>query len=125
MSNIEIIEKAPIRIPKHRRFDIWVEAKRRGITNQEIAARLGISEVRLNQHIHEWKEDGTFDRYLFSEWLIKYDALTERDDLKTTFQALTNMLMKRMKEQVELQGDVEYILKWADETESQRTSETI
>lgn len=99
----ETSEKTPIRTPKARRFDIWVEAKRKGIPNREIAAQLGISERLLDKHIRVWKDDGTFDKYLLCEWLIVYDALNEKDDLKTTFQALTQMLMKRMKEQSEIE----------------------
>lgn len=108
----EITEKPPIPIPKWKRFQVYIELKIKGYTNAKIAEVMGISERRLDQHIMQWKDDGTLDKYVFSEWLITYHALQEDGDLKTTFNALTNMLIRRMKEDVQLQGAIEYVLRW-------------
>ena len=99
----ENTEKKLFRIPKYKRFEVYVEGKRNGLTNARIAELIGITERMLDRHIAQWKEDGSWDKWLFSEWIITYDQLHQQEDLKTVFDALTKFLLKRMKEQSEVE----------------------
>jgi len=99
----ESSEKKVFRIPKYKRFEVYVEGKRHGLTNARIAELIGISERMLDRHIAQWKEDGSWDKWVFAEWIITYDQLHQQEDLKTVFEALTKFLLKRMKDQSEVE----------------------
>lgn len=116
----EMLEKKPFRIPKAKRFEVYIEMKRQGKINSEIADALGISERQLDRHIAEWKENGTLDNWILSEWIITYDTLQEeKGGTKETFKGLTKWLLKRMKEQseVELKGSPKLMVEIIDNTQ--------
>lgn len=128
----EMSEKKPFRVPKFKRFEVYVELKRQGKPNREIADAIGISERQLDRHISKWKDDGTLDKWILAEWIITYDALQEeKGGLKATFKGLTMWLLKRMKQQseIEVKGTPKFIVEIVDydgqsETESQTSPET-
>ncbi len=112
----EMAEKKPLKAPKYRRFDLWIGYKEDGLTNAEAAAQMGISERQLQRHINIWKEDGTLDNYYLSEWVITKAALRDNEELKTVFQELTKLILKRMKERQELEvkGQPRFIVEVVD-----------
>jgi len=121
----EMAEKPPVKAPKFRRFDLWIQYKEDGLTNAETALRMGLSERQLQRHILQWKEDGTLDNYYLSEWVITKAALRDNDDLKPVFQELTKLILKRMKEQLEVQGDVRIDLAWEKEESQSNIALTV
>lgn len=97
-------ENKPVRLPKTRRFEVYTELKRQGKTNRVIAEAMGISERMLDRHISEWKENGILDNWILSEWMITKAALgQDQGGIKEVFKALTQWLLKRMKQQTELE----------------------
>jgi len=100
----------PERLRKQLRLIKLIEGMREGKRFSAIASTCGVSEKTIDRDFHEWKENGGFDKWLVTEFMILHDDETQKQEASQAYRVIADLLKKRLKEQVEVEGTHKVII---------------
>lgn len=110
------------KLKKQLRFLKLIDGMREGKTFQAIADECGCSYHTVERDFWDWKDKGGFDKWLVTEFMILHDAELQKEGRNDAYRVIADLLKKRVKEEVELQGVAGIVLEWARASDSQSST---
>jgi len=90
------------RLKKPLRFIKLIEGMREGKTFGVIAEECNVSLKTIERDFWEWKNNGGFDKWLATEFMLLHDAETQKEGRSDAYRVIADLLKKRLKEQSEV-----------------------
>jgi len=118
----EIVRKKALK--KALRFQKLIEGMRTGKTFGQIAEECQCSYKTIERDFWEWKDNGGFDKWLVTEFMILHDVETQKEDSGQAYRVIADLLKKRLKElsEVEIKGIPHVIVEVLDNVQPKNES---
>ena len=121
----EIVRKKALK--KALRFQKLIEGMRTGKTFGQIAEECQCSYKTIERDFWEWKDNGGFDKWLVTEFMILHDVETQKEDSGQAYRVIADLLKKRLKElsEVEIKSIPKLIVEVVDNAHPKNGSDDI
>jgi hypothetical protein len=114
-------------LKKALRFQKLIEGMRTGKTFGQIAEECQCSYKTIERDFWEWKDNGGFDKWLVTEFMILHDVETQKEDSGQAYRVIADLLKKRLKElsEVEIKSIPKLIVEVVDNAHPKNGSDDI